>query len=219
MIIVTIEIPPWPTHDVIGSNDNRGPSQPDERTKNVLDATQAFETMVSHLVEALVNIQGEGTPNGSKGWSFKDFMSIIFPMFKGNLNSGEAREWLTNLEELLRVMDYTKEQRVKYVAYKFSEEARRWWYAERNLLEMELGSKEAITWTWFKEEFYWEYACTPQELRFNKKQSYWCHRCGGLHFEKCRSRKNLCYRYSKVRHFIWNCNWAKRNGIGLPGRK
>jgi hypothetical protein len=45
-------------------------------------------------------------------------------MFKGNLNSGEARDWLTNLEELLRVMDCTKEQRVKYVAYKFSGEAR-----------------------------------------------------------------------------------------------
>jgi hypothetical protein len=49
-------------------------------------------------------------------------------MFKGNLNSGEEREWLTSLEELLRVMDYTEEQRVKYAAYKFFGEARRWWY-------------------------------------------------------------------------------------------
>ena len=29
-----------------------------------------------------------------------------------------------NLEELLRVMDCTEEQRVKYAAYKFSREAR-----------------------------------------------------------------------------------------------
>jgi hypothetical protein len=41
-------------------------------------------------------------------------------MFKGNLNFKEATEWLTSLEELLRVMDYTEEQRVKYAAYKFS---------------------------------------------------------------------------------------------------
>ena len=45
-------------------------------------------------------------------------------MFKGNLNSGEARVWLTRLEDLLQVMDYIKEQRVKYAAYKFSREAR-----------------------------------------------------------------------------------------------
>jgi hypothetical protein len=68
-------------------------------------------------------------------------------MFKGNLNSGEAREWLTSLEELLRVIDCTEEQRVKYAAYKFSGEERRWWYAKRNLMVMELGSEEAITWT------------------------------------------------------------------------
>jgi hypothetical protein len=66
-------------------------------------------------------------------------------VFKGNLNSGEVRDWLTNLEKLLLVIDCTDEQRVKYAAYKFSREARRWWYAKRNSLVMELGSKEAIT--------------------------------------------------------------------------
>jgi hypothetical protein len=45
-------------------------------------------------------------------------------MFNGNQNSGEAREWLMNLEELLRVMDNTKVQSVKYTTYKFSGEAR-----------------------------------------------------------------------------------------------
>ena len=84
-------------------------------------------------------------------------------------------------------MDYTEEQRVKYVAYKFSGEARRCWYAKRNSLVMELGSEEAITWIQFKEEFYQEYSwslrkSTPQKLRSNKKQSRWCHKCGKLHF-------------------------------------
>jgi hypothetical protein len=75
-------------------------------------------------VEALVNVRGEGTPSGGKGCSFKDFYEHSFPMFKGNLGSGEARDWLTNMVELLRVMDFTEEQRVKYVAYNFSGEAR-----------------------------------------------------------------------------------------------
>ena len=98
-------------------------------------------------MEALVNIRGVPTPSESKGCSFKEFYEHLFPMFKGNLNSREARVWLTRLEELLRVMDCTKEQRVKYTAYKFSREARRWWYAKRNLLVMELGSEKAIIWT------------------------------------------------------------------------
>jgi hypothetical protein len=54
MIVVTAEMSP--RHDVIGSNDGRRPSQPNERTRNVLDATQALEAMASLLVEALVNV-------------------------------------------------------------------------------------------------------------------------------------------------------------------
>jgi hypothetical protein len=92
--------------------------------RNVLVATQALKAVASCLVEALVKVRGEGTPSGSKGCFFKEFYEHPFPMFKGNLNSGEARIWLTRLEELLRVMDYTEEQRVKYAAYKFFEEAR-----------------------------------------------------------------------------------------------
>ena len=175
MIVVTAKISP--RHDVIGSNDGRRPSQPDERTRNVLDATQALEAVASHLVEALVNVRGEWTSSGGKGCSFKDFYKHHFPMFKGNLNSGEVREWLTSLEELLRVMDYTEEQKVKYTAYKFSREARQWWYTKKSSLVMELGSDEAITWTRFKEDFYREYSwsirrSTPRELHSKKEK---CH--------------------------------------------
>jgi hypothetical protein len=37
MIVVTAEMSPL--HDVIGSNDGRRPSQPDEKTRNILDVT------------------------------------------------------------------------------------------------------------------------------------------------------------------------------------
>jgi hypothetical protein len=39
MIVVTTKMSPQ--HDIIESSDSRRPSQPDERTRNVLDATQA----------------------------------------------------------------------------------------------------------------------------------------------------------------------------------
>jgi hypothetical protein len=152
MIVVTVEMSP--RHDIIGSNNGRGPSQPNEKTRNILDATQALEVVANRLVEALVNVRGEETPSGSKGCSFNELYEHHFLIFKGNLNSGEVREWLTSLEKLLRVMDCTREQNVKYVAYRFSGKARRWWYTKRNLLVMELRSEEAITLTRFKEEFY-----------------------------------------------------------------
>jgi hypothetical protein len=125
MIIVTVEMSPQSRYNVIRNNDGRRPSQPDEKTINILDATQALETVASHLVKALVNVRGERPPSGRKGCSFKEFYKHSFPMFMGNLNFGEAREWLTNFEELLRVMDYIEEQKVKYAAYKFSREAKR----------------------------------------------------------------------------------------------
>jgi hypothetical protein len=89
MIVVTVEMSP--RHDVIGSNDGRRPSQPNEWTRNVLDATQALEAVASHLVEVFVNVRGEGTSSRGIGCSFKEFYEHPFPMFKGNLNSGEAR--------------------------------------------------------------------------------------------------------------------------------
>ena len=58
MIIVTAEMSPRSRHNIIGINDGSRPSQPDERTRNVLDATQALEAMASRLVEVLVNVRG-----------------------------------------------------------------------------------------------------------------------------------------------------------------
>jgi hypothetical protein len=59
MIVVTAEMSPRPQHNVIKSNDGRIASQLDERTRNILDATQALEAVASRLMEALVNIRGE----------------------------------------------------------------------------------------------------------------------------------------------------------------
>ena len=56
MIVVTVKMSPRQRHRIIESNDGRTPSQPDERTRNVLDATQALEVMVSRIVEASVNV-------------------------------------------------------------------------------------------------------------------------------------------------------------------
>jgi hypothetical protein len=43
----------------MGNKYDKEPSQPDERTRIVLDTTQSFETVANLQVEALINIRVE----------------------------------------------------------------------------------------------------------------------------------------------------------------
>jgi len=86
-IVVNVEMSTQPRQDDIG----KGPSQPNERTENVLDTTQALEKVTSLHVEALFNFRGELTPSGKKGCSFKKFDEHPFLVFKGNLNPKGAK--------------------------------------------------------------------------------------------------------------------------------
>jgi hypothetical protein len=53
-------------------------------------------------------------------------------VFNGDLNPKGAKNWLMNLEELLRAIDWIEEHRVKCTAYKFSREARQWWCMKKD---------------------------------------------------------------------------------------
>ena len=79
MIVVTAKMSP--RHNIIVINNGKGPSQPNEKTTNILDTTQALEIVASLLVETLVNVRGERTPNRSNRCSLKEFYE------EGNLNS------------------------------------------------------------------------------------------------------------------------------------
>jgi hypothetical protein len=67
----------------MGSDYGKGPSQPDEKARNVLDAIQALEKVASFLVDALVNVRREGNPCGRKGCSFKEFDEHPFQCLMG----------------------------------------------------------------------------------------------------------------------------------------
>ncbi len=61
---------------------------------------------------------------------------------------------MNDIEALLESIACTIEQKVMYIAYRLSGEAKRWWQAKNVLLVLELGSEQAITWEIFKEEFH-----------------------------------------------------------------
>jgi len=83
----------------------------------VPDATQALKKVTRLLVEAFVNVRGEGNPSGRQCCSFKDSDEHPFLVVKGNLNTERAKNWLMNLEELLQAMNCTEEQRIRYTTY------------------------------------------------------------------------------------------------------
>jgi hypothetical protein len=58
----------------------------------------------------------------------------------------ECENWLTNVEEILRLAGCMEGQNVQYTAYRLLGEARHWWTAKKVLLIQELGSEEAISW-------------------------------------------------------------------------
>jgi hypothetical protein len=54
---------------------------------------------------------------------------------------------------LLPTLGCTNEQKVAYVAYKLTGEAKRWWQDKKVVLVSEFGLKTAISWKVFKHEF------------------------------------------------------------------
>jgi hypothetical protein len=71
------------TLDIIGSNDGRRPSQPDERTRNVLDATQALEAVASRLVRHWSTYEEKGLQVERKVALSRSSMSIISLCLRG----------------------------------------------------------------------------------------------------------------------------------------
>ncbi|XP_035546535.1 uncharacterized protein LOC118348602 [Juglans regia] len=58
---------------------------------------------------------------------------------------------LQDIEEILRVLTYTDEQKVAYSTFKLTGEAKRWWISERTIREVE--GTEVVSWLHFKQIF------------------------------------------------------------------
>ena len=59
--------------------------------------------------------------------SLKDFCSHHSANFDGRGYHINAENWLNDVEELLTITGYTNEQKVAYIAYKLTREAKHWW--------------------------------------------------------------------------------------------
>ncbi|XP_057969582.1 uncharacterized protein LOC131158741 [Malania oleifera] len=76
--------------------------------------------------------------------------------FAGVLNPIAAEDWIQEIKELLGVLEFIKEQEVKYATYKLVGEANRWWLSAK-IVEEQCPGLVAITWSRFKEVFFDKY--------------------------------------------------------------
>jgi hypothetical protein len=123
------------------------------RIEAIPDVTQMFQDMARQFITAITGFGGEAPRYVEQGCPFKIFERLSIPMFDGKLGPIEAENWLVDVEEILQLARCTEEQKVQYIAYRLSGEAKRWWNAKKVLLVQELGSERAISWERFQKEF------------------------------------------------------------------
>jgi hypothetical protein len=104
------------------------------------------------LVSALDRDRVARQPTEGTGCCLKDYCSHHSESFDRRGDHIHVENWLNDVE-LLATLGCTNEQKVAYAAYKLTGEAKRWWQDKKVLLVIDLGSKIAISWKVFKQEF------------------------------------------------------------------
>ena len=122
------------------------PPSPNERGR--FDAVE----IARHLAEAMARVPQPARREEQLGCSFKDFCAHHFRTFDGSQGCIAAESWIIDIEKLFKVTACTDEQKVLYVAYKFTEIAAKWWETKEKLLIWDLMGVK-ISWTLFKKEF------------------------------------------------------------------
>jgi hypothetical protein len=82
---------------------------------------------IGQLVSAIDPDRVARQPVEGTGCSLKDFYSHHSESFDEKGDHTSVENWLNDVEELLATLGCTNEQKVAYVAYKLTGEAKCWW--------------------------------------------------------------------------------------------
>src|ERR1051325_9510894 len=118
----------------------------------------AIAAALEAMTHALENQPNAGGDAGSH--SLATFQRENPPVFKGKHDPDGALDWLKEIERILRVMDCTPAQKVRYGSHMLAFEADDWWLETRARLEV---ADEEITWVVFRREFLRKYY--PEDVR------------------------------------------------------
>ncbi|XP_040991870.1 uncharacterized protein LOC121238868 [Juglans microcarpa x Juglans regia] len=106
--------------------------------------------------------------NDEWGCTIEQFNRINPPTFDGRGDATLAEDWIQDIEEILRVINCTDEQKVLYSAFKLTGETKRWWIFERTIREAE--ETEIVRWVHFEQIFLERFF--PTSIRDDKAMEF-----------------------------------------------
>ena len=78
-------------------------------TEATPDMAQMFQAMARQFVTAIIDLMREAPHEEERSCSFKHFEWLHIPLFDGKQDPIECENWLTNMEEILRLASCTEE--------------------------------------------------------------------------------------------------------------
>lgn len=102
-----------------------------------------------HRVRTLEDLNKDD--NGG-GCTFEQFNRTHHPIFDGRGDANAAEDWIHDIEEIFGVLECTDQQKVRFVAFKLSGEAKKWWNSEKVIRETE--GTGLIVWAQFKQNLF-----------------------------------------------------------------
>ncbi|XP_050915462.1 uncharacterized protein LOC127130512 [Lathyrus oleraceus] len=106
----------------------------------------------------------QGVPQVAVDGSFRDFFRMNPPEFHGGLNPVKAREWITGMERIFRIVHYSEENKVVFASHMIKGSTVRWWESASTLMTNQGIPRD---WENFKTIFLDKYF--PSSLRTQKE--------------------------------------------------
>ncbi|XP_058760450.1 uncharacterized protein LOC131633782 [Vicia villosa] len=129
------------------------------RSRKVADFWRCNSEVTNYLIMKQPN-----TDENARSRSLVTLQRENPPTFKGMYDLDEALTWLKEIERIIRVMDCTPAQKVRYGTHMLAVEVDEWWLETRQRLET---AGEKITWVVFRREFMRKYY--PEDVRGKKE--------------------------------------------------
>ena len=89
-------------------------------TEATTDMAQMFQAMTRQFVTTITDIRREAPREEERGCPFKHFKRLHIPSFNRKRDPMECKNWFTDVEEILRLVGCTEEQKVQYTVYQLS---------------------------------------------------------------------------------------------------
>ena len=88
-----------------------------------LDMAQLVHAMARQFVTTITDLRREVPREEERGCPFKRFERLHILSFNEKRDPMECENWLTDVEEILRLVGCTEEQKVQYTSYRLSGDA------------------------------------------------------------------------------------------------